>query len=288
MQRPREPSEKIYLLLAAVVVAAGVIAWYFWQQRELPPAPPAPVSTPAGQSPPAGRLEAPEIEYPVPEVAPPPEALTPAEPIEPPKPLPLLDESDAAMRDELGRISDERQFADILLPESIVRHFVVTIDNLPESKLPERYSFTKPPEGQFLVTKAADGSEIIDQKNYVRYDRYVRFAETADIGKFVALYVRYYPLFQRAYEELGYPNRYFNDRFVEVIDHLLATPEVQEPVRLVRPKVYYQFADPALEALSAGQKILIRVGPDNAARIKAKLRGLRQALTTLTAENRPD
>jgi hypothetical protein len=288
MQRPREPSEKIYLLLAAAVIAAGVIAWYFWQQREQPPVPPAPVSAPAVQPPPADRLAAPEIKYPVPEVAPPPEAEPPAEPIEPPKPLPLLDESDAAMRDELGRISDERQFADILLPESIVRHFVVTIDNLPEPKLPKRYGFTKPPEGQFLVTQEADGGAIIDQKNYVRYDRYVRFVETADIGKFVALYVRYYPLFQRAYEELGYPNRYFNDRFVEVIDHLLAAPEVRDPVRLVRPKVFYQFADPALEALSAGQKILIRVGPDNAARIKARLRELRQALTALAVENRPD
>ncbi|MEJ2700374.1 MAG: DUF3014 domain-containing protein, partial [Desulfuromonadales bacterium] len=63
------------------------------------------------------------------------------------------------------------------------------------------------------------------------------------------------------------------------IDHLLAAPEVQGPIRVVRPSVRYKFADPDLEALSAGQKILIRMGPDNAAKVKAKLREIRQELT---------
>jgi hypothetical protein len=40
----------------------------------------------------------------------------------------------------------------------------------------------------------------------------------------------------------------------------------------------YEFADPELEALSAGQKVLIRIGPENAALIKAKLRDLRREL----------
>jgi hypothetical protein len=100
-----------------------------------------------------------------------------------------------------------------------------------------------------------------------------------DTGKLVALYVRLYPLFQQAYRDLGYPDRYFNDRLVEVIDHLLATPSVPGPIKLAQPHVLYEFADPALEARSAGQKILIRIGPDNAARVKAKLRELRRQVT---------
>jgi hypothetical protein len=35
-----------------------------------------------------------------------------------------------------------------------------------------------------------------------------------DTRKAVALYVDLYPLFQGAYAELGYPNRYFNDRLI--------------------------------------------------------------------------
>jgi hypothetical protein len=40
----------------------------------------------------------------------------------------------------------------------------------------------------------------------------------------------------------------------------------------------YQFADPNLEALSAGQKLLLRMGPANAVIVKAKLRELRSAV----------
>ena len=92
-------------------------------------------------------------------------------------------------------------------------------------------------------------------------------------------WLRYYPLFQEAYEYLGYPSAYFNDRLIDVIDHLLATPVVDGPIRLVRPHVLYKYADPDLEALSAGRKALIRIGPDNANRVKQKLREIRQILT---------
>jgi hypothetical protein len=65
---------------------------------------------------------------------------------------------------------------------------------------------------------------------------------------------------------------------IEVIDHLLATPEVRDPVRLVQPRVMYEYADPQLQALSAGQKVLIRMGAANAAVVKTKLRELRTEL----------
>jgi len=79
---------------------------------------------------------------------------------------------------------------------------------------------------------------------------------------------------------LGYPDGYFNDRAVAVIDQLLATPQPAEPVRLVRPHVLYEFADPKLEALSSGQKLLIRMGPDNAARVKTVLAELRTRIAS--------
>jgi hypothetical protein len=66
---------------------------------------------------------------------------------------------------------------------------------------------------------------------------------------------------------------------VAAIDDLLAAPEVHDPVRLVQPSVFYKYADARLENLSAGQRLMIRIGSENAARIKAKLRGLRDALT---------
>ena len=96
-----------------------------------------------------------------------------------------------------------------------------------------------------------------------------------------ATYQRYYPLFQQAYSDLGYPDGYFNDRLIVVIDDLLATPNIDGPLRLVRPHVLYQFADPALESLSAGQKALLRMGRENAAVVKGKLRELREQLAAM-------
>jgi hypothetical protein len=39
--------------------------------------------------------------------------------------------------------------------------------------------------------------------------------------------------------------------------------------------VLYEFADPELEALSSGQKLLLRMGSQHAATIKRVLQGLR-------------
>jgi len=100
----------------------------------------------------------------------------------------------------------------------------------------------------------------------------------ADLEFITETYRRFYPLFQESYRRLGYPVGYFNDRVVEVIDHLLVTPEPKDPIRLVRPHVLYEFADANLEALSSGQKLLLRVGVEHAAEIKRVLKEFRELI----------
>ena len=77
---------------------------------------------------------------------------------------------------------------------------------------------------------------------------------------------------------LGYPTGSFNVRLIEAIDDLLRTPDIEGPVELVQPRVLYEFADSDLEALSAGQKTMLRMGAENAAKIKTKLREIRREL----------
>jgi hypothetical protein len=114
--------------------------------------------------------------------------------------------------------------------------------------------------------------------NYARYASFVHLVESTDPKTLATVYFRLYPLFQQAYEDLGYPGKFFNDRLVEVIDHLLAAPEPQGPIELVQPKVFYQFADPRLEDLSAGQKLMVRMGPANERALKGRLRDFRTEL----------
>jgi len=207
------------------------------------------------------------------------------EPVVVEEPLPALDYSDDSIQDALTNLLNPQQVAELFFIKAFVRHFVVTIDNMTNKKLPQRFVFTKKPAGKFAIKPIDDYNAVLDVKNHERYSPFVSLAEAVDNRQFVSFYVRYYPLFQGAYEDLGYPGRYFNDRLIEVINHLLETPNVNGPIKLVRPKVFYKFADPDLEALSAGQKILIRIGLDNAFRVKAKLRVFRQVLTTFTGVN---
>jgi hypothetical protein len=244
-----------------IVVAAG--SWYYLQSRRavLPPTaeqPPLPAEPPAE----------PGIQHPLPGAG---DAASKT-------PLPPLADSDAALREALGQVAGAATVKDFLRPESIIRHLVVTIDNLPRQKAAVEKRPTNPIAGAFV----ANGDEVhatLDPKNFARYQPLVAVISRLDMQQVAAVYVQFYPLFQQAYQDLGYPNGYFNDRLVQVIDTMSAAPEPAGPIALVRPNVMYTFADPALESRPAGQKLLIRMGRDNAAAVKAKLAELRAAIT---------
>jgi len=150
----------------------------------------------------------------------------------------------------------------------------VTVDNLPRHKVAVELRPVKPTAGE-AVTAVQGGVTTLGEANFERYAPLARAVQGTDVKALAVVYERLYPLFQQAYEDLGYPGKYFNDRLVEVIDHLLQTPEVPAPIPVVQPKVFWQYADASLENRSAGQKLLIRMGPQNARIIKAKLREFR-------------
>ena len=247
---------------AVVVIAAGT--WYYLQSRHQALAGAPAAAPPVAESPTAQSA----IEHPLP----------PAQDSAAQAPLPSLADSDRALRDALSRIADASSWKDYVLPENIIRRMVVTIDNLPRQKV----AVDKRPVATVAGFFLADGDELhatLDPQNFARYQPLVAAVATIDMQQLTAVYIRFYPLFQQAYQNLGYPNGYFNDRLVQVIDTLLATPQSKEPIALTRPNVMYTFADPALEARPAGQKLLMRMGPDNAATIKTKLKELRAAIT---------
>ncbi|MEF2975551.1 DUF3014 domain-containing protein, partial [Pseudomonas aeruginosa] len=59
---------------------------------------------------------------------------------------------------------------------------------------------------------------------------------------------------------------------------LLDTPEPRGLLALSDEEVMYTYADPELENLPAAQKQMLRIGPDNRALVKSKLREIRQRL----------
>lgn len=246
-------------IVAAAAITFGI--WYWSRLHAPPPAAPAAAVAPA----PAAAAE-PGIRHP----------LAGAEEG---AALPALNDSDTLLHDSLAGVFGAEPVAQFLVPQNIVRHIVATVDNLPRHKLALDLRPVKPVAGQ-TVTAAQGEVLTLSPGNYERYAPLARALEHTDVQALVLVYRRLYPLFQQSYEDLGYPGKYFNDRVVEVIDHLLQTPELAAPPALRQPKVFYEFADADLEGRSAGQKLLLRMGPANEQVVKAKLRELRAAIAS--------
>ncbi len=254
------------LVMVAAVVLAGLLVWRGTHA-------PRPAAVP-----PAAQPEAPQAAAPAPATPKYPFESAAVPPPDASAPLPALADGDAALQTALAGLFTAVPLDRVFYLEQIGPRFVATIDNLPRQTVALQKMPVKPVGGT-VETAQSDGRILLRADNAARYAPYLRVMEQADTRRLVQTYVHFYPLLQKAYEDLGYPNGYFNDRLVEVIDHLLATPEVPAPVELVQPKVLYEFADPSLEQRSAGQKILIRMGPVDESRVKAKLRDIRRALT---------
>lgn len=253
----------VAVIVLLVVVAAGLAIW----RTALHPAPAATASAPPAT---AAVASAP-THHPISEAAGGPAAAS--------TPLLALDASDRQVAEALARLAGNGDLRALLMPDQIIPRIVATVDALPRDGVGERVLPLHTPAGAFQTTQA-DGNTVIAAENAARYEPYMHILENVDPKALVAWYARSYPLFQQAYQQLGYPHGYFNDRLIAAIDNMLAAPSPKTPPTLVRPKVFYRFSDPGLQSLSAGQKLLIRMGPANEAKIKARLREIRAALTS--------
>jgi hypothetical protein len=258
------------IVAGVVVLAAAALGWFWWTHESVP----APVVAvqPVARAPdsPAPAEEvAPAVQYPLPATA---EAPVPPQGVA------------AAITGLVG----QGGAAAFLLLDDFPRRFVATVDNLGRDHAPPAAWPVLPTSGRFTAGQGEAGAVLADD-NAARYAPFVAFVDAIDAGAAVGLYRQLYPHFQQAYRDLGFGYRYFNDRLVQVIDLLIATPQPAPPVRLTLPEVkgpvplrepwlHYEFADPQLQSLSAGQKILLRMGPAHAQRLKAKLAQLRTQL----------
>jgi Protein of unknown function (DUF3014) len=272
------------MIVVVVIAIAGAGGLYWWQLRTLGPSGKS-VEAPAvtAPAPPASAATAPTesaIQFPIDAASAPDKAA-----------LPALADSDKYLADAIGAVLPRNDVLKFLQLDKFANRVVATVDNLARPHAAPMLWPVTPTPGRFTTTEAGAASTTISAANSQRYTPLVRFIESVDTTKAVAMYVSAYPLFQQAYEELGYPRRYFNDRLVAVIDHLLATPtakdglgvnltEVKGPIAAARPWVRYEFSDATLESLSSGQKMILRAGPDNQARLKIKLQEIRRQITS--------
>jgi hypothetical protein len=277
---------KILAVVAAVVVVLGGIAWYVYETRQEPAAEAAPAVeiAPEPAAPAVDAVAEPEVAERAPSAEPSPQ-------LPEKEPLPVLEESDAYVTGTLDDLVGEAMVMRFFTRENIVHKAVATVDALGARQVPRPILVLNGPSGDYPVVENPDPETVVRDEAgdpvpqylstpaaYERYAPYVEMLEDVEPDAFVGLLRENAPLFDGAFRQLGYTDGRFEDRLAAVIDELLATPEVEGPLQLMKPEAYYLFVDPDLEALSAGQKILLRMGSDQAARVKSWLSEVRKAL----------
>jgi len=271
------------LILLLIVLIGAMGAFIFFQGRMTNQ---EDVSIPAATET-AEPIKKPIIHYPVPEPVQTEVPVTdkPAQKNEEKKPVTTataapVQETEQSVEQVLQQLVTDTSILDLLYLENFIQRFVLMIDNLPEKSLPRAYMPLKAPGGRFIVSGTEDAPQT-SSRNHKRYQRYVKLLQSINPELAIKFYTHFYPLFQKAYEQLGYKNAYFNDRLIFTLDHLLDTPAPKEPILLSQPSVLYIYADPLLEQRSVGQKILIRIGPENRTKVLNVLADFRRELSNL-------
>ena len=192
--------------------------------------------------------------------------------------LPPLDESDSILRELALALSVNPDWVEWLVPDNLIRTFVVVIDNVADGNSPaEHLPFMKSEAG--FETEEADGELRIAEASYSRYDGLAGIVESLDAEGSAQLYAQLLPLMEEAYTELGAPpDVAFADTFQRAVTLLLEAPVVEGRPALMPRGPFFMYDDPALEGLSPAAKQLMGVGPDNQRTIQTKVREIAEAI----------
>jgi len=197
--------------------------------------------------------------------------------------LPELDDSDAEFVQDLLTVSP--QLKQWLFKKEQIRKTIFSINDMAQGLRPpvkrlREISFTEP----FSVDEEEE-RKYISAQAYHRYDRLAQAINSIDEQVLVALYKKYLPLFQTVFAEFSYPAYYqVLDSIKAATGKIIQAPVITGKIEVIRPTVRYKFADPKLEKLSALDKQMLRMGPDNTLLIQNKLRGLIEALIAAEQE----
>ena len=188
--------------------------------------------------------------------------------------LPRLDDSDPLFRDSVVNLSRIESLNGWLGGENLIRKTVLVIDNLARGQLVREPLAIIAPSQPFSVFEISEDRFELNPVSYQRFDPVVEIFDSLDSRRTAELYVLLHPLFEEAWQELGYQEGRFQTVLFQAVGRLLETPEIDGSIGLIRPAVMYEFADERLESLGSAQKQLLRMGPDNTRKIKRKLREL--------------
>ena len=141
---------------------------------------------------------------------------------------------------------------------------------------------------RYCARTSPGGAVTIDRASYRRYDRYAQAVAAIDANGAARVYQTLKPRIDEADRNFGGAGN-FDTELERAISELLKVPVIDGDVAL-QPSgtgIGYVFADAKLEGLSAAQKQLLRMGPENVRTIQAKLREIANAAVALVPATAP-
>ena len=192
-------------------------------------------------------------------------------------PLPPLQDTDALVRQLVGGLSSNPVVAAWLATDRLIVNFVVVTSRIADGQTPARELNAIGPVPPFRA-RSSRGAIEIDPSSYRRYDRYAQAVSALDARGAVKVYETLKPRVIDADKSFGGSGA-FDAELERAIVELLKVPVVEGTVALRPSGIGYAFVDPRLESMSAAQKQLFRMGPDNVRAVQGKLREIASFLS---------
>ena len=251
-----DDKKPIAIIAVAMVVLLAGGAWWFSRNTKKPPA----AANASPSSAPVTGTEAPVSKT---------EAL--------PLTLPPMEGMDAFLRSLLAGLSSRPELANWLATDDLIGQLASAIDQAAVGGSPARDFKVIKPAGSFSASGPRN-QRFIDTSSYRRYDGLVQTVTSIDATRVAVLYKTIRPRLNEAYRRMGNPAGDVDRAMAQVLDILLDTPIVKDPIPIVADEGAWIFADEDLESRPPAQKQLLRMGSSNVERVQAWLRALQAAL----------
>lgn len=185
--------------------------------------------------------------------------------------LPPLDETDALVRDLVGKLSSYPVIAAWLTTDGLILNFAAVTSRVANRDPVAQELRAIGPVAPFRPRVSRDRI-FLDPSSYQRYDRYAAAVSSIDSRGAARLYATLKPRILDASRRINPAAPEFDPIAERALVELLRVPVIEGEIELVPHGIVYGFADPRLEELSPAQKHLLRMGPQNVQVIQNKLR----------------
>jgi hypothetical protein len=195
----------------------------------------------------------------------------------PPEPTVTEDTADAYARETIGSVNGGKALAQFVAGDYIVERAVAIVDALRRGEVPYKLLPVGRPSKSFPISD--DGLRVtMDASGFSRYDGFAQWVAGIDVIAIVELLNDYEQIATEALSRMGVGDFDIRSAVLAATTEILATPIAPQSAELMKREANWVYMDPELEALSALQKQVLRMGPENAEIIQAKARELRGAV----------